>query len=197
MRKSSPSKHSRMRRITVVGGEKELHSARRVVWDLGLLPPARHSTSPEPHSASCPTGPGSSHVCHVSLAPGPGRHHPAAPALPQGGPSPQARPLPGLPLLTPLHPCSLPGQCLCPAAKHAACARQSCDDRESPSPQRAQHRLQRPGGLRRALVRPRICWTFLQLCLLLGDRKEQIWRLTQGLWDSKPTRGSPWPRARG
>lgn len=68
MRKSSPSKHSRMRRITVVGGEKELHSARRVVWDLGLLPPARHSTSPGPHLASGPTGPGSSHVCHVSLA---------------------------------------------------------------------------------------------------------------------------------
>lgn len=29
MRKSSPSKHRRMRRITVVGGEKELHSERQ------------------------------------------------------------------------------------------------------------------------------------------------------------------------
>lgn len=45
MRKSSPSKHSRMRRITVVGGEKELHSAREGACGLragpGLaLPPA-------------------------------------------------------------------------------------------------------------------------------------------------------------
>lgn len=62
MRKSSPSKHSRMRRITVVGGEKELHSAREGARGLragpGLaLPPALQDVRPL--------------GCHTSLASGP------------------------------------------------------------------------------------------------------------------------------
>lgn len=43
MRKSSPSKQSKMRRITVVGGEKELHSERE--WTRG----ARGSLCLWPH----------------------------------------------------------------------------------------------------------------------------------------------------
>lgn len=44
MKKSSPSKHSRIRRMTVVGGEKELHSARgaRGAQGCGLLPTAHY-----------------------------------------------------------------------------------------------------------------------------------------------------------
>lgn len=38
MRKSSASKHSRMSRMTVVGGEKELHSARKATRGLSWLP---------------------------------------------------------------------------------------------------------------------------------------------------------------
>lgn len=44
MRKSRASKHSRMSRMTVVGGEKELHSARKAAWGLYWL----HSSLPHP-----------------------------------------------------------------------------------------------------------------------------------------------------
>lgn len=52
MRKSRASKHSRMSRMTVVGGEKELHSARKAAWGLDWL----HGSLPHPTKlppASC------------------------------------------------------------------------------------------------------------------------------------------------
>lgn len=62
MRKSSPSKHSRMRRITVVGGEKELHSAREGTRRAQGCHPLPTATTPCPglQSASSPAGCGSS-----------------------------------------------------------------------------------------------------------------------------------------
>lgn len=76
MKKSSPSKHSRIRRMTVVGGEKELHSARgaRGAQGCGLLPTAH--CPPGCHSASSPAGLGASWVPHV-WPPGLGGDHPA------------------------------------------------------------------------------------------------------------------------
>ena len=48
MRKSRPSKQSRMRRITVVGGEKELHSEREGARQAqgSTLPPAPQDRAP-------------------------------------------------------------------------------------------------------------------------------------------------------
>lgn len=44
MRKSRASKHSRMSRMTVVGGEKELHSVGEAAWGLDWL----HGCLPHP-----------------------------------------------------------------------------------------------------------------------------------------------------
>lgn len=50
MRKSRASKHSRMSRMTVVGGEKELHSARKAAWGLYWL----HGSLPHPTELPLP-----------------------------------------------------------------------------------------------------------------------------------------------
>lgn len=55
MRKSSASKHNRMSRMTVVGGEKELHSAREAGTGIGDGYTAPCSTPPSSHPASGPT----------------------------------------------------------------------------------------------------------------------------------------------
>ena len=51
------------------------------------------------------------------------------------------------------------------------------------SPQRAKHRLHRWRGLSPGLVWPWVFWAFLCLYLLMGERKGQVWRITQWLWD--------------
>lgn len=65
MKKSSPSKHSRIRRMTVVGGEKELHSEREGACGAqgcGLLPAApKAATLPPALQDLGPPGLGGDH----------------------------------------------------------------------------------------------------------------------------------------